>query len=294
MLSSSLETPGRTHWPLGLANPVLPVLGHVDAACEALLEAIRDAGYRPLLCASPGDAASLARARGSEFVIVQSSSIATSPLRMLETLRTLGPLRVILAGPTQGSLTCSLALDLGFDAVWSTGLGSIALERVLTPLRASADRDSAQARKRTIVAASEQHAKAGQDRVVDSVAPSASQAAMGSPSASIVSCQVLGRSVDLPWECALLLRCLGDVYPAPASRSQLADALSRPVTSEAPLRRRIDMTAYRLRRALREAGESRVHVQPVRNVGYRLVIEDGHRQDALQVPVTNRGSGIRA
>ena len=78
--------------------------------------------------------------------------------------------------------------------------------------------------------------------------------------------------VMLPLECTRVLRCLVDAYPTAAPRQALADATGRGICHETPLTRRIDMAASRLRRALKQAGMSRLLVCAVRGVGYRLEV----------------------
>lgn len=258
--------PGRRRAP-----PVLPLLGLVDTECAQLVQAAHRAGFRPQLCASPWQLASLAQAESAGLVVVQAVAISMSPLRLLDTLRLLSPLRVALAGPEPGSLAHAMALDLGFDDVWPQSLQGSLLETALARAYAGAPAERTRATPATpatpsIPAGSERAAQAAQ------FATCAHSGHGVVVDLATHSCTAAGRVVALPPDCARLLHNLLMSYPVAMPRAGLAQAMGLAVNASLPLGRRIDMTASRLRSRLQQAGLWQLRITATWGVGYRLEV----------------------
>ena len=238
------------------AAPVLPLLGLVDTECAAFVQAVRRAGFRPQLCASPWQVASLAQAEQAELVVVQATAITMSPRLLLQALRLLSPLRVVLAGPEPGCLAHAMALDLGFDEVWPKGLQGASLQTAL--VRAMAGPSSG----------STPGSGGGPGHPA---APAQSRDAVAVDLRSH-TCTVAGRVVSLPPDCARLLHSLLLSHPEAMTRPMLARAMGLAVSPALPIGRRIDMTASRLRRKLQQAGLWQLRVSTQWGVGYRVQV----------------------
>jgi len=247
---------GLPHSPIarGSACPVLPVLGQVDGPSAALVQAARQAGVQPVLCASPEQAQARAQAAGAALVVVQAAAMLDAPGVVVATLRRGGPLRLVLSGPEFGSLAHALALEVGFDEVWPQAAPAALLSLMLAKAMALTT-VSAPPRQMTSV-----HAQ-----------PHGLQV-----DTRDLSCRWAGRVVQLTRGSAVLLQALQRAYPESATRETLAEALiviSGPGAADAALAlagRRVDTQIYRLRRELSSGGLRSLRIRSVRYVGYRL------------------------
>jgi len=79
----------------GSACPVPPVLGQVDGLSVALVQAARQAGVQPVLCASPEQAQARAHAAGAALVVLQAAAMLDAPGVVVATLRRGGALRLV-------------------------------------------------------------------------------------------------------------------------------------------------------------------------------------------------------
>lgn len=256
--------------------PVVPVLGQVDAACAALVHAVREAGLQPVLCASPGQALARAHAEGCPLVLVQAAAMQAAPGAVVTSLRAGGPLRLVLSGPEFGSLTHTLALEVGFDEVWPQGLPapllSMLLRKALGMHGHSAGRTPSLPPR----------AAAGPAQIdTTAVAPTHAQALAPTLALEVDAahgiCHWQGRAAAMTRGSALVLRALQQAYPRSVSRLALAAALDDLPGTEAwapneprALGRRIDTQVSRLRQELAKAGFAALHIRSARYIGYRL------------------------
>lgn len=74
---------------------MLPVLGQVDGLSVALVQAARQAGVQPVLCASPEQAQARAHAARAALVVVQAAAMQAAPSVVVATLRRGGALRLV-------------------------------------------------------------------------------------------------------------------------------------------------------------------------------------------------------
>ena len=240
--------------------PVLPVLGQVDAACAALVQAAREAGVQPVLCASPGQALARAQAAGTPLVLVQAAAMQAAPSAVVAALRAGGPLRLVLSGPAFGSLAHALALEVGFDEVWPLDLPAPLLSMMLhkalglsTPIAAR------------------------QRALPPEEAPAETPAVGLRVDPAYGLCHWQGRMASLTRGSALLLQTLQRAHPHTVPRTALAAALDGPPSPEPRaagelkvLGRRVDTQVSRLRQELAKAGFEALRVYSARFIGYRL------------------------
>ena len=239
--------------------PVLPVLGQVDAACASLVQAAREAGVQPVLCASPGQALARAQAAGTPLVLVQAATMQVTPGAVMPALRAGGPLRLVLSGPAFGSLAHARALEGGFDKVWPLDLPAPLLSMMLHKALGSSRPVAAQQR----------------------ALPPAEAPATGlqvDPAYGI--CHWRGRMAPLTRGSALLLQTLQTLqraHPHNGARIALATALDGPPNTEpraagevTVLGRRVDTQVSRLRQELAKAGFQALRIYSARFIGYRL------------------------
>jgi len=234
--------------------PVLPVLGQVDGPSAAIVQAARQAGVQPVLCASPEQAQARAHASGAALVVAQAAAMLDAPGVVVATLRRGGPLRLVLSGPEFGSLAHALALEVGFDEVWPQAAPAALLWLMLAKAMAVPLANAALRQMPTSPAR-----------------PQGLQVDLRD-----LSCRFAGRAVQLTRGSAVLLRALQRAHPDSATREVLAEALiavSTPAAADAALAlagRRVDTQIYRLRRELAGGGLGALRIRSVRCLGYRL------------------------
>jgi len=246
--------------PVFPALPVLPVLGQVDAACASLVQALREAGVQPVLCASPGQALARAQAAGTRLVLVQAAAMQAAPGAVVAALRAGGPLRLVLSGPEFGGLAHALALEVGFDEVWPLDLPAPLLSMMLHKALGSSRPFAARQRA-----------------LPNTETPAEAPAAGLQVDPAYGTCHWQGRMASLTRGSALLLQTLQRAYPLNVPRIALAAALDGPPSTEprAPseltvLGRRVDTQVSRLRQELAKAGFEALRIYSARFIGYRL------------------------
>ncbi len=254
--AAAAAAPGQK-W-LGL--PVLPVLGQVDAACAALVQAAREAGVQPVLCASPGQALARAQAAGTPLVLVQAAAMQAAPGAVVAALRAGAPLRLVLSGPAFGSLAHALALEVGFDEVWPLDLPAPLLSMMLHKALGSAGPIAARQRA-----------------LPNTETPAEAPAAGLQVDPAYGGCHWQGRMAPLTRGSALMLQALQRAHPHNVPRIALAAALDGPASTEprasselTVLGRRVDTQVSRLRQELAKAGFQALRIYSARFIGYRL------------------------
>lgn len=196
-------------------------------------------------------------------MVLHAAALEMAPRRMLDTLRRLGPVRVVLVGPEFGSLAHRLALVVGFDEVWPAGLPAATFQALLArawaaPLDAPGPPTDPRPR----------HADAPVSAPPLSAPPAPPSRLQVSVDVAGGTCTVFDRVIVMPGTRLRLLDALVAAYPAAARRSALAGTAAVPG-------RRIDMTICRLRMALQASGIDTLVVESVRGVGYRLAVRAG-------------------
>jgi len=219
---------------LAVASRAGPWLA-VQHACEQL-------GERCALAATAQEAQQLARRHGAAMAVVVGERLGQPLAPLLAALRAAGVARVVLLGPSFGSVAHVMALEFGFDDVW--------------------DGQSPE----PLLAALLRHRLAAQ-------VPQPPRTAL-SFDADRASCRHDGRLLPLGPSFVQTLACLAARSPQAVHRDELASlipALQPHVRARDS--RIVDTHVSRLRAQLRRAGVHDVQIVAVRSRGYRLVVQ---------------------
>jgi len=183
------------------------------------------------------------------LVLIDTRAVQYSLAQHLEALRKWGFRRVALIGPEMGDADFIAALQMGFDDVWPSTLSHQAFSMVVD---------------RAWQASLVQPSHTGQRQMTLGALTVKPESA---------SCDVQGVRVFLGRVCFSLLQCLAANYPGIATRQKLAAAIGRGAFDGHTKSRAIDMTVFRLRRKLEDAGIKSVRVGTVDQIGYQLLLD---------------------
>lgn len=235
--------------PLNAKGLGAAILGINDSTCEKLATACSQQALAATLFSSPLALLNYDGPLAFTLVIVQAKAVSSSLGRLLEALRSKGFRRVALIGPEMGDSNFISALHIGFDDVWPEDLPQEALSLVI---------------ERAWHASLTQPLRTPQREIALGPLKLRPESA---------SCEVNGVKVFPGRVCFALLQCLAVHYPGIASRQKLEAAIGQGAARGQAKSRAIDMSVFRLRKKLENAGIRSVRVGTINEVGYQLLLE---------------------
>lgn len=184
----------------------------------------------------------------AEVAIVAATALDVPLGAVLDTLRNAGVASVALYGPEFGSLMHLLALELGFDHVWSDS----AQDETLAVLIRHAG-----VRVHAARAAKEDDALGDTGLTVDTAS---------------LTCSIRGVPFALGISSLYTLKLLLDRAPNPVSRADIEEVIPATKAGRIGGSRVVDAHVSRLRQRLKEVGANAVRIVAIRGKGYRITM----------------------
>lgn len=244
--------------------PTITIVGAIGSVSASLCASCHRIGLKPRLA----DGVHRPVAVGSPLALVDAGVAFAGPGDLLAQLRRAGIARVVLVGPSHGSLGQALALQHGFDEVWDRHSSPLVLEWLL---RRAVERLAAGPRSLF-------DALGAVDRIAGTAAamPGAAVALRVGPFSLDLPSRTLrepGRDHALSAHTCSLLAALMRAHPGAASRTQLTHALRAWPRRPGSASRAIDQRVANARKDLGALGVRGLLLCAERGVGYRLVVD---------------------